>query len=557
MSKKSIFVFAAVVVALFCGLTARAGDLNGRLANVLGSSEFDGASVSILAVTAGGDTLLCRDATRQCVPASNMKLVTTALALHSLGADYRYRTSIGYSGYVSDGILHGDLYVIGGGDPTLGSHNRIAEPFDNVLAQWLELVRGAGIRQIDGYVIGDGRFFPGMREQESWQLNDSGTYYGAGVSGLTFYENELDFRVAPGAAEGEPLDIRPVYPDVPWMSISYACSTGARDSGNSLYFYTTDFSPVGEMRGTFALNRQPKTEGAANKFPEYTVANYFTDCLETNGIACGKGPADLGHVFRPGEDDFTAPNFDEYFKALSAGGKFDSSSADDGSSYNFNLSTGDATSCYFNSSDGSFTILGSTESPSLKTIVEATNRESNNMYAETLMKTLGRELAGDGTYLGACKAEAQLLSKLAVATGPGDGTLKGQGGSATIRDGSGLSREDHVSAAFLCSLLKAMMQTPVYATFVSSLPYPGSAGTLAAVLKSVPESDRPRIRMKSGSMGGVRCFSGYILPVGTSASQAAASQTDTVIFSILVNNFGVPTYRIQRKIEEIIMLLTE
>ncbi len=498
-------------------LNGRAGNLNGRLADILSGEEFDGASVSILALTAAGDTLLCADAHRQLIPASNLKLVTTALALHALGPDYHYRTSIGHTGTVTDGILHGDLYIIGGGDPTLGSHNRIAEPLDSVFARWLGFVRAAGIERIDGYVIGDGRFFPGMMEQESWQLNDSGTYYGSGVSGLSFYENELDFRVAPGAAEGDPLDISPVWPELPWMTFSYACSTGPADGRNTLYFYTSGFAPYGQMRGRLASDRKPRTEAAANKFPEYTVASYFFDYLQENGVTCTMRPADLGPVFSPQERSFSAPDA------------------------------------------GSLSVIGSTESPSLGRIVGVTNRDSNNMYAETLMKTLGREIAGEGTYEGAYRAEAGLLAMLggsrsSAFDNPDVG--KASGGltdveKVVIRDGSGLSREDHVSAAFLCSLLRAMMDSPAGPAFVGSLPWPGSEGTLASVLKAVPTSERPRLRMKSGSMGGVRCFSGYILPSDDQTDD------DTVLFSILVNNYGVPTYKIQRKIEEIILLLTE
>ncbi len=492
---KKFYITALMV--LLCGWSLSASDLDGRLAGLLRGREFDGASVSILALTSGGDTLLCHDSDRQLIPASNMKLVTTALALHSLGGDFRYETSLGYSGEIRDGILYGDLYIIGGGDPTLGSKKRLAPPLETTFLQWKQMLVGAGIRGINGYIIGDGRCFPGMMEQESWQLNDCGTYYGTGVSGLSFYENVIDFRVSPGTTVGSELTISPTYPKMPWMTYSYACRTGKADSGNSLYFYTSNFAPFGEMRGTLAINRNTLTEHAANKFPEYTMAYYFAEYLHAAGIECEEGPADLGYVFAPQDDDILPAK--------------------------------------------ELTIIGSTSSAPLVRIVEATNYDSNNFYAETLLKTLGEEYCGKGCYDSAYVAVSGLLKEIGVKTG-----------KEALRDGSGLSRENHVSAGFMCSLLRAMMRSSEYSEFLGSLPWPGSESTLKYTLQSAPEATRKRIRMKSGSMGGVRCFSGYILP------DAASGATDeTIVFSILINNYSVPTSTLQKKINSIILLLTE
>ncbi len=564
--KANVFVFVCILFltasagaaeALCPGMSGETGsgmeaseaasERQARLDRILASGEFNGASVSVLAVTADGDTLFRADPGRQCVPASNLKLVTTGLALHALGPDYRFRTGIGYSGSISGGVLHGDLYILGGGDPTLGSHNAVAEPLDSVFARWLRLMRAAGIESVDGYVIGDGRFFPGMPEHGSWQLNDCGTYYGSGVSGLSFYENEVDFRVVPGAREGDPLDISPVWPEMPWMTFSYACSTGPADGVNSLYFYTSAFAPFGEMRGRLAVNRKERIEAAANKFPEFTTANYFYNYLKDNGVACSMRPADLGPVFGPQEREFTAADFGAagVWGGVSEGpaewASMEASSADSGQGAGVSEEAAAIESGLGDSGTASGpSVLGWTESPRLAEIVGVTNRDSNNMYAETLMKALGREVAGEGTYEGAYRAESQLFAKLGVSTR-----------NVVVRDGSGLSREDHVSAGFLCAFLRAMMASPAGPAFVGSLPYPGSEGTLSGVLKDAPAALRPRIRMKSGSMGGVRCFSGYVLPTDD------GNDEDTVIFSVLVNNYSVPTYRIQRKIEEIILLLAE
>lgn len=465
-------------------------DVTGAMKNVLGSDDFKGASVSMLAVTGDGDTLLCHDSGRLLIPASNMKLVSTALAMHSLGPDYRYGTGIGYSGTIEDGTLRGDLYIIGGGDPTIGSDNPIATPLDTLFGEWMGMISDTGISHIEGNIVGDGRFFSGMDGHPTWEVCDAGTYYGTGTSGLSFYENVQDFNVSAGEKPGDPVNIEPGYPETPWMEFIYSCTTGKPGTGNSLYFYPDSFYPCGEMRGTFAVDRQPRTEHAANRFPEYTLAWYFWRFLADNGIESEEGPADTGPVF-----GICAMPQD------------------------------------------SLKIIGRTFSAPLSDIIAETNRKSNNLYAETLMKTLGKEYCGSGCYDSSYVAVRGLLEETGVT-----------GHRTIIRDGSGLSRENLLSADFLCDLLMKMTLSPSFEDFFNSLPRPGGIGTLEYEMQSVPFSIKDRIRMKSGSMGGVRCLSGYIIP-------ETGAREDMIIFSLLVNGYTVPLYRIQRALDSIILSL--
>lgn len=487
-------MLAAVSILLtMCMYTAEGqtrDDVTEAMKNVLGSDDFKGASVSMLAVTGDGDTLLCHDSGRLLIPASNMKLVSTALAMHSLGPDYRYGTGIGYSGTIEDGTLRGDLYIIGGGDPTIGSANPIATPLDTLFGEWMEMISDTGISHIEGNIVGDGRFFSGMDGHPTWEVCDAGTYYGTGTSGLSFYENVQDFNVSAGEKPGDPVNIEPGYPETPWMEFIYSCTTGKPGTGNSLYFYPDSFYPCGEMRGTFAVDRQPRTEHAANRFPEYTLAWYFWRFLADNGIESEEGPADTGPVF-----GICAMPQD------------------------------------------SLKIIGRTFSAPLSDIIAETNRKSNNLYAETLMKTLGKEYCGSGCYDSSYVAVRGLLEETGVT-----------GHKTIIRDGSGLSRENLLSADFLCDLLMKMTLSPSFEDFFNSLPRPGGIGTLEYEMQSVPFSIKDRIRMKSGSMGGVRCLSGYIIP-------ETGAREDMIIFSLLVNGYTVPLYRIQRALDSIILSL--
>ena len=118
-----------------------------------------------------------------------------------------------------------------------------------------------------------------------------------------------------------------------------------------------------------------------------------------------------------------------------------------------------------------------------------------------------------------------------------------------IDDGSGLSRQNYVSADFLCRFLKAMMSSPAYSDYLYSLPYPGGNGTLQFNMKSYPEELRTRIRVKSGSMNGIRCYSGYVLP--------RESGGKTIIFSILTGNSTASTWKVRQLLDKLMATIAE
>ena len=445
------------------------------------------AVVGIYARKGDGQVLADINSKTMMVPASNMKLITTGAALHTLGPDYRFKTEIGHDGHIVDGILHGNLYIIGGGDPTLGSKDSIAVSLEDVFRQWEKIVCDAGIKKIEGRVIGDGRWFDGVSEEPSWLISDAGTYYGTGVTGLMFYENMMSFSVSGGDNVGDPVNIRPHYPDTPWMEFRYNCTTGGKGTGDLLFMYTSELAPIAEIRGTFGVDRAAKRVDCSNKFPEYTCAYYFLNYLKKKGIQVSDGCGD----FR------LDPSWE---------------------------------------SKGEITAIGSTLSPSLSRIVFETNHASNNVYAETLMRTLGRTSTGSACYDSSYVAMNDILKSL------------GANGNVRIQDGSGLSRQNLVSAAFFCSFLEQMMSSPYFEDYVSSLPSPGKDGTMQYNMKSYPASMKERIKVKSGSMNGVRCYSGYIIPT-------EGCKDETIIFSIMVNNCTAPTWKVRPLLDKIMATL--
>jgi D-alanyl-D-alanine carboxypeptidase/D-alanyl-D-alanine-endopeptidase (penicillin-binding protein 4) len=455
---------------------------------ILDCETVSQASVGICAITGGGRKIVDINSQNMLIPASNMKLISSGAAIHHFGPDHRFETAIGYDGKIIDGILEGNLYIIGGADPTIASIDSIAPPIDTTFAQWASLIMKAGISQIKGRIIGDGRYFDPMIEEPTWLIEDAGTYYGAGATGLMFYENMQSFNVSAGAAIGDSVNISVSYPEVPWMTFRYNCSTGSEGTGDQLFMFTSELAPVAEIRGTFGVDRKAKRLDCSNKFPEYTCAHYFKEYLEDMGIYCaGAGDFRLDTSWEPA---------------------------------------------------GEIVLLGKTFSPELDRIIFQTNHASNNLYAETLLRTLGRETTGSACYDSSYVAVRRVFDKLGIDASRG----------CRIKDGSGLSRQNYISSDFLCRFLLGMMSSPHFESFVESLPSPGSNGTLAYNMKKQPEDLRSRIKVKSGSMNGVRCYSGYIIPTD-------GGKEDVIIFSLMVNNCTSPTWEVRNLLDSVMATL--
>ena len=464
--------------------------LQQRIDQAVKAEPLKGAVVGVMVQDAAGHVVASREADRRMVPASNLKLVTTGTALHALGPDFRFETGIGYTGTVEDGTLHGDVYIIGGGDPTIGVVDTVAVKPDALFWRWKSLLKDAGISRIDGRIIGDGRAYEGHLENTTWGYDDTGTYYGAGCNALSFYENAIDYLVSAGA-EGEPVKVTQRHPDTPWMHFGNLTSTGPKGTGNSLYLYTTDLAPYAEMRGTYASDRKPKVEHFANKYGALTCAYYFWQNLRDTGWDISGGYADIdrgGYV--------RGADFVPAFKA------------------------------------GAPQVLGTSASPVLSRIVRLTNVLSDNFYAEAIFRQMGEKASGIAVYDSCRVAVAEVL----------EGLMGKDLSGIRIEDGSGLSRLNTVSPAFLVSFLRAMTRSQGFDAFLASLPKPGE-GTLNTLLPKLPADQKNRIRVKSGSMDGVLCYSGYILDEEGKPSR---------IFSLMVNGATAKTAALRETLGDLI-----
>ena len=478
MKKLAILLAALSLCVPVCAQTS----LRATVRQLQGNAALKNATWGVLAVRLGGDTLAAYNADKRLVPASNVKVITAGTALHLLGADYRFQTDLAYSGRIVDGVLQGNLYILGGGDPTTASKYDCAIPMEQLFAQWKKLLEDAGIRSIDGTIVGDGRGWGGRVPCKDWSGEDLGFYYGAAPGALNFYENAQDLTVAPSDTVGKPVQVTPFFPEAPWMIFNHAAVTGSQGSGDQLLYSASDAGPFGRMYGKFAVDRKSKIEECINHFPEYTCAYYFHNYLIQSGMDVTNAFAEVSPYGRIRRDMFL---YDDGEEAVGR---------------------------------PALTRLGSTQSPPLGSIVGEMLRRSDNFYAEAVLKAMGQETYGRAVLDSALLAEKRVLGQLGLKT---DGVIQ-------LRDGSGLARTNYVSPAFFVQFLRTMARQPEYSRFRQSLPQPGQ-GTLATRLSKADPTLKKRVYMKSGSMNGIRCFCGYVTP-------ADGRNENTIVFSVMINN---------------------
>lgn len=503
-------LFTVISVALLlCSWSATAGIPPTRAQELIGGvvekEPICSGSVGVFAMTVGGDTLACVSPKKKLVPASNMKVLTTGIALKMLGEDFKFETSIAYSGHIRDGVLHGDLYIIGGGDPTTGSEAKCSESLTLTMARWRRFLHNEGITRIDGLIIGDARFFGTADARgRNWGLEDMGTYFGIGPSGLNFYEAKQNLYITPGASVGSKPGVVPRYPEVPWMQIRVSATTGKEKTGNDLYYEPSESGAQGEIHGHFPIDRKGHTLECSNLYGAYTCAFYFYRYLASLGVK-SFGYADISPTgkIRVDLNDRSESGTDACSK-------------------------------------NELKVIGTTYSAPLSEIVKETNKESNNFFAEALFKMIGIKGMHSAVADSCSMAEGNALAamNLKVST------------NCQIDDGCGLSRSNYVSPAFFVSFLKGMTKTPCYQSFFNSLPVTGIDGTMQYRLSKCPNELRHRIHAKTGSMNGIRCVSGYI-------TSTDGNPEHTVVFSVMTNNVIGKSWAVNTQIDAIIEALAK
>lgn len=217
------------------------------------------------------------------VPASLQKIVTSAAALSVLGEDHRFYTDLEYEGKIDrKGVLHGNVWVRGGGDPTLSL---------DIFTHWEEALKKAGIHKIEGKICIDQSSFEKALASPYWLFQDLGNYYGAGACALTVNQNLYRITFQPGKKEGDPTSVVKIDPEIPGLHFHNEVTTGPAGSGDKVYVYGTEYSPEQFYRGTVPLDEPTFTVKASIPDPALFCAKVLSSKISASkGIEVIKEP---------------------------------------------------------------------------------------------------------------------------------------------------------------------------------------------------------------------------------------------------------------------------
>ena len=444
------------IVTVFIGLlilsTGRA-QTHPAIERFLSPVYMKGASLSFAVKEIQSNTFIYSyDAEREMIPASVLKIVTTATTLELLGEQFRYETSILYDGEIMDSTLVGNLYIRGSGDPSLGS-SETGTDRNKVMYEWVKTIKNAGIRTINGSVIADESIFDTEGVSMKWLREDLGSYYGQGSYGLNIYDNRYTLLLSTALPDGKP-EIIGSEPDIP--NISYHNYLTTNKLGiDSTYIIGLPFVNERYLYGTVPSNRSEYRLRGDIPEPSLYLAQRLTELLKNDTVKVLGTPA--------------------CYRILLQNNEWRTQERK---------------------------LLVTTCSLPLRELVRITNHTSHNLYADALLKTAGLQNRTD-----------ELKSSLEKGIGVVKRHWEAKGlpvSALWMFDGSGLSPSDKTTASFLCDLLLYMYtQSPVSRSFIESLPRAGMEGTVANMLKgSVLQG---QTRLKSGSMNRVRSYAGYVV----------------------------------------------
>jgi serine-type D-Ala-D-Ala carboxypeptidase/endopeptidase (penicillin-binding protein 4) len=413
-------------------------------------------------------TLYARNASTLLSPASNNKLLITAAALQTLGAQYQIRTTV-----TSDRLTPPTLRIIGRGDPNLKTAQ---------LNQLAQQVSGQGIREV-ALLIGDDTYFRGAATNPNWDADDVLAGYGAPVNSLMVNQNAIGLTLFPQQV-GQPLRVEWDDPTdrLDWR-LDNRSRTVATNQGESLDVYRDRSQRIVYVTGQLRVGSASEPVAASINNPGNYLVQKFRNALTANQIIVRQSTVVQSTPAPPGELE-----------------------------------------------------LAAIASPPLATLIQETNLESNNIYAEALLKTLGREqnpATLDSTASGIAAVKA-VLAPLGVT-----------GNGFSMVDGSGLADRNRASATALVQTLQAIALSPNNTVYRASLPVAGESGTLKNRFRNTPAQGR--VAAKTGTIDGVVALSGYLSP----------PNYDPLTFSILANFTNASPSVVRGAVDEMVLTLIQ
>lgn len=438
-----------------------------------------------------GENIYRRDDDKLVMPASNMKIVTMTTAAEKLGWGFTYKTHLDAIGPISNGVLRGDLVVTGGGDPTIVSNDGGPAP---LFAEWAAALRKAGISRIDGRIVGDDSFFDDDAIGMGWSWDDLVFGYSAGITALSYNENQVTARVTPGTTVGADAIVTLTPSHSHGLHLMSRVTTVARPADApandprlraAVSFDRAPGSNELIVTGTIPVGANPVAQDVAVENPTKFFVTAFRDALIDEGILVFGEAVDA--------DGMIEPNM------------------------------------------GARKSIAMRTSPPLSVIGAYFMKASQNFVAETLFKTLGAVVKGQGSATAGRSVVMETLQAWGI---PADAIV--------MRDGSGLSRYNYVTSGAIVTMLTKMWKNEsLRGAFAATLPVAAHDGTLSARMKNTWLD--AHVQAKTGTISNVRSLSGYL----------ETKSGERVVFSIIGNHFTVPSARIDAIAEKALALVAD
>src|SRR5437773_3669474 len=425
-----------------------------------------------------GQIIFEQDANKFVRPASNMKLYTVAAAFDRLTSDYHFITSVYAKEKPDKGTTKADLTVLGRGDPSIAARFNNGDYFKGI-NDLADRIVAAGIRRVKGDLVGDESYFNGAPLGSGWEWEDLTWSYGAELSALTINDNAIDLTVKPGMSVGFPVVITSGPPATSFMTIANHATTSARGSRSNLHIYRGLGANTLEISGSLPLGDTGFIGGVAVPDPALAFVSMLRDALVKRGVRI------------------------------------------DGRVRTVNARSGG--SIVPNSPAGPMPIeIASLLSPPFSIIAAHTLKPSQNQYTELILRTLGKTQppsSGDATRPRDNEdAGLEVVMSFLRQAGIGESEI-------ALNDGSGLSRNDLISANTTVQLLTFMTKHRYFAQFRDALPIAGVDGTLRTRMRGTPAEGN--VRAKTGSLSSVASLSGYV----------TTAAGEHLVFSMMLNNY--------------------
>jgi serine-type D-Ala-D-Ala carboxypeptidase/endopeptidase (penicillin-binding protein 4) len=423
-----------------------------------------------------GEYFYKRNENKLFVPASDLKLFTTTAALYLLGPEYRFSTNVYMNGTVDGSILDGDLVIEGRGDPTISGRFYDNNMF-KVYEDWADSLSAMGIDEITGNIIGYDDDFDDKPWGKGWRWDLESYWFEAPSSAVSFNDNVVNINVTTDSKNNAVISIKP---DVNYVVINNNVQVIDGDSVSNIDVYREQGTNLVNVFGTIHKGDSVQTFVTVNNPTQYSMV-VLKKILMDKGINVKGYPVDI--------DAASVPIALNQIKKI-------------------------------------FTYY----SPPFKEIIKVINKNSENFFAEQLLKTIGLEERNFGSIDNGVDAMQLVLKEMGV-----------NPDNMVIADGSGLSRLNLATPKQIVTLLNYMYKSRYFIPFFNSLPIAGVDGTLGTRMKNTKAANK--VRAKSGYLDAVRSLSGY----------AFTGDNEPVAFSIIANNFLVP-YKLVDNLQDLVCI---